>query len=744
MTTNPTPEQTVYGVVERITYFNPENGYSVVKLTPDQSYPDAEARDGTITVVGIMPEIAPGERLEISGQWVNDSRYGKQLKASTVMPSIPDDADGLVAYLSSGIVKGIGPSTAKRVVDAFGKDARHVLDNEPERLYGVLKKSLAAALIDAWNTNAGQRQAMIFLQQFGVTARMARRIYEYYGAGTVQRVKQNPYLLADDVYGIGFRRADQIAQRMGLAPDSRERMRAGVLFGLSELARDGHTYAPRAVLIDKTIEMLEYDDSKRVALAAALDAQVVAKELISDTLTVDGEAITAVYLPIFYHAERKAAERLHAMSETPSRIMKDHKKTDWPRLLSKLAAKSAIELTDQQQSAVQAALTSKLSVLTGGPGTGKTTTLRMVIEALDHGRYAFGLASPTGRAAKRLQEATGRDALTLHRMLGYSPAENGFAFNEEDPLPYDFVIVDEASMLDLMLFHALLRALKPDSHLLLVGDIDQLPSVGAGHVLHDVIESGAAYVTRLKTIFRQGEDSHIIVNAHRINQGDAPLMDNRSEDFYFFTTSETEDIAGWTADMVIQVVTERLVKKFNVDPIRDVQVIAPMYRGAAGVSALNEALQSALNGHAHHAQIKLGGRVMRIGDKVMQTKNNYERDVFNGDIGYVRAIDPKAQTLTVEIDGRWVEYDHDTANDELILAYCISTHRSQGSEYPVVVMPILTQHYMMLQRNLLYTAVTRAKQVCVLIGDRKAVYMAVKNNKVSERFSGLLPRLQQA
>ncbi len=573
---------------------------------------------------------------------------------------------------------------------------------------------------------------------------MARRIYAYYGSSTVAHVKQNPYLLADDIFGIGFRRADQIAQRMGLAPDSRERMRAGVLYALSELARDGHTYAPRSVLLDKALHLLAYGNSHRTALAAVLDAQIAAREVVQATLTVNGQEVEALYLPIFHKAEKNAAERLLALGAARSPIIKHHTRTQWDKFLSELAEKNDIDLSEQQRGAVKAALTSKLSVLTGGPGTGKTTTLRMVINALEHGKYKFALASPTGRAAKRLQEATGHDAYTLHRLLGFAPSEGRFTFDEDTPLPHEFVIVDEASMLDLMLFNALLKALKPEAHLMLVGDVDQLPSVGAGNVLRDVIDSGVAHVTRLQTIFRQSENSHIIVNAHRINQGEAPYMDNRSEDFFFFTTSDTDNLPDWTADMVIQVVSERLVKKFGVDPIRDVQVIAPMYRGSAGVNALNEALQAALNGDSKLAQAQIGGRVFRLGDKVMQTKNNYEREVFNGDIGYVRAIDPKDSVLKVEIDGRWVEYDYDSAADELILAYCISTHRSQGSEYPIVVMPILTQHYMMLQRNLLYTAVTRAKRACVLIGDRRAVLMAVKNNKVAERYSGLLPRLRNA
>jgi exodeoxyribonuclease V alpha subunit len=410
---------------------------------------------------------------------------------------------------------------------------------------------------------------------------------------------------------------------------------------------------------------------------------------------------------------------------------------NWNTFLKALAQKGEIKLTEQQQDAVKAALTTKVSVLTGGPGTGKTTTLRMVIEALNAKDLTFLLASPTGRAAKRLSEATDEPASTIHRLLEYSPT--GFFSRDEDaPLDADMIIVDESSMIDIMLFYALLRAINPGTHVMLVGDVDQLPSVGAGNVLHDVIDSGIAHVTRLNVIFRQSEDSHIIVNAHRVNKGDAPIMDNsRTKDFFFFR--ENDPVKA--AELVVDIVRNRLPNKFEVHPINDVQVIAPMYRGSAGVNNLNEILQQALNSDSHLAEKKLGGRIFRVGDKVMQTKNNYDKEVFNGDIGRVRGIDHNEGFMEVSIDGRIIIYDWNEA-DELIHAYCISTHRSQGSEYPVVVLPLMTQHYMMLQRNLLYTAITRAKKLVVLVGNPQAVHIAVGNNKVAERYSGLLARLK--
>jgi exodeoxyribonuclease V alpha subunit len=724
---------TLTGTIERITFFNEENGYTVLKLTPEgKPMPGAAARDGTVTVVGAMPELAPGEMAEFSGSWFKDPRWGLQFKAEMVRPMVPATEDGIVNYLSSGIVRGIGPVTARKIVDHFGADTLTILDREPTRIEDVpgIKSSLAKALAVAWSENHAVRQSMIFLQGYGISARMAVKIHGEYGTQTVKIVQDDPYRLADDVFGIGFIKADAIAQKMGVPSDSPGRMRAGMFYALNKLAMEGHTYAPRKLLLETAAELLKVDDPIR--LAVALDGQLAADHLLSDT--IDGEQ--AIYLPIFYHSETGSADRLREIAQGRSTMASVWKQKKWKSFLAELAEKNNVALTEQQQSAVQAALTTKVSVLTGGPGTGKTTTLRMVINALLAEKRTFRLASPTGRAAKRLTEATGEQASTIHRMLGYAP-DGGFELDEDDPLDADMIIVDESSMIDLILFYNLLKAIRPESHLLLVGDVDQLPSVGAGNVLRDVIDSELAYVTRLETIFRQSEDSLIVTNAHRVNHGEMPDMRNQSADFFFFKEEDPER----AADLLVDIVQNRLPNKFGIDPIHDVQVIAPMYRGPVGVTALNDLLQAALNSDLGVAEKRIGGRLFRVGDKVMQIKNNYEKEVFNGDIGRVHSINYDDNQLEVIIDERYIEYDFSEI-DELTHAYCISTHRSQGGEYPIVVIPLMTQHYMMLQRNLLYTAITRAKKVAVLVGMPRAVHLAVNNNKVSERYSGLLQRLR--
>ncbi len=725
------------GSVERITYYNEESGYSVVKIKADKRYPTAEARDGTITVVGVMPEPGVGTNMQFDGSWVDDPRYDKQFRAEMTTPLMPTTEAGIVGYLSSGIVKGIGPKTAQKIVDYFGSETIDVLDRQPERLSEVpgLKRELAKILKIAWAENQAVRQTMIFLQGYGVSSKMATRIFQHYGSDTINKVKENPFALADEVFGIGFMRADEIARNMGLERDSQHRIRAGLHYALNQLAKEGHVYMPRPALVEKAGQMLGIDNYELIE--AVLGSEIFVNKLVGEKLELpDGGDIEAVYLWSFYHAERSAAHRLRDLTEFPSPITEEARTINWKAFLRDLAAENQIDLTDQQQGAVKAALTNKVSVLTGGPGTGKTTTLRMVIQALEELDFKFALASPTGRAAKRLSDATEHPASTIHRMLGYVPGE-GFVYDEDQPLDVDMLIVDEASMIDLLLFFDLLKALKPETHLMLVGDVDQLPSVGAGNVLRDVIESGIAHVTRLQMIFRQDENSHIVVNAHRINNGDAPYMDNNSKDFYFF--GEEDPVRA--AELIVDIVKNRLPNKFGVDPLDEVQVIAPMYRGPVGVHALNEALQKALNGDQRVAEKQLGGRLFRAGDKVMQTRNNYDKEVFNGDIGRISGIDFEDQTLEIVFDNQYVFYEFGEA-DELIHAYCISTHRSQGSEYPVVVMPLMTQHYMMLQRNLLYTAVTRAKKMVVLVGSRRAVHMAVQNNKVAERYSGLLQRLR--
>ncbi|MEO8609261.1 MAG: ATP-dependent RecD-like DNA helicase [Chloroflexota bacterium] len=729
---------TLTGTIERITFYNDENGYTVLKMTPDEKQqPGATARDGTIAVVGSMPELAPGESVEFTGSWFNDPRWGMQFRAEMVRPVIPSSEDGIVNYLSSGLVKGIGPRTAQKIYDHFGEDTLKILEREPSRLDEVpgLKTDLAKRLITAWAENQAVRNTMIFLQGYGISSRMAVRIHNEYGGETVQKVKDDPFRLADEVFGIGFIKADVIAQNMGVELDAPVRIRAGLHYALNKLASEGNTYAPRHLLLSTAAELLGIERSTRIS--AALEGQIVAGELMADKTIFDenGETVDAIYLPTYYYSEKGSSKMLRAIVDTPSSLTSAWKTVKWDNFLAELARKNNVSLSDQQQGAVKAALTTKVSVLTGGPGTGKTTTLQMVINALLWAKRGFKLASPTGRAAKRLSEATGQQASTIHRMLGYAP-DGGFELDEDQPLDADMVIVDEASMLDLTLFYNLLKAIRPSTHLMLVGDVDQLPSVGAGNVLRDVIDSGVAHVTRLDTIFRQSEDSLIVVNAHLVNHGEAPNLSNKSADFFFFR--EEDPLAA--AELIVDIVQNRLPNKFGVDPLEDVQVIAPMYRGPAGVNSLNEALQAALNGSSRKAEKRIAGRLFRAGDKVMQIKNNYEKEVFNGDIGRIRGIQLDDNYIEVFMDGRIVEYDF-TEAEELTHAYCISTHRSQGAEYPVVVIPLLTQHYMMLQRNLLYTAITRAKKTCVLVGSTKAIHMAVNNNKVSERYSGLLARL---
>ena len=731
------PEE-IAGAIERVTYYNEENGYSVIKIMPDKRVPRAQARDGTITVVGAMPLLSEGESAQFVGEWVNDSRYGMQFRAERAIPVAPETAKGIISYLSSGIVKGIGPRTAEKIVDHLGEKTITILDSEPERIHEVpgLKPKLAENLIEVWANNRVMRNTLIYLQGLGISAKFARRVWNEYRENTQRIIENNPYQLAQDVFLIGFRKADQIARSMGLQLDDVHRLRAGLHYALEELSREGHTFAPREALLEKAADLLGIEDLSM--LSVALKGQISAQKLKLDRLhdPSQPEAMEAIYLPRFHRAETEATTMLGHITGSTSLIMRDHLDANWSRFLGDLSARNNVSLSPLQQSAVRAALSSKVSVLTGGPGTGKTTTLQMLINALGEGDYQFKLASPTGRAAKRLAEATGVEASTIHRLLGVS-GDGGFEHDESNRLPVDMVVVDEASMLDLWLFHSLLKALQQTTHLLLVGDVDQLPSVGAGNVLRDVIGSGIASVTRLTQIFRQDDASHIVSNAHRINQGKQPVSDNVSSDFFFFNISEPEEVA----DMLVDIVKRRIPERWEYDPVQDIQVIAPMYRGAAGVNNLNERLQAELNGDSRQAQVKLGNRVFRVGDKVMQTRNNYDKDVFNGDIGFIDSIDDSDNSLEIEMDGGYVGYDF-SETDDLMLAYCISTHRSQGSEYPVVVMPILTQHYMMLQRNLLYTAITRAKQLVILVGTRKALHIAVNNNKVAERHSGLLHRLR--
>jgi len=740
------------GSVERITFYNPENGYTVLRLRPEvsrgQRLPGVSF-DGLATVVGNLPELSPGEHLRLQGSWDTHPKHGKQFKVEVCEQVLPGSVAGIESYLGSGLIKGIGPRLAERIVASFREKTFEIIEGQPERLLEVPGIGLdrTGKITAAWEEQKQVKEIMIFLHGHGIGTNLAVKIYKTYGDKALETVKANPYQLERDIYGVGFKTADRIAQALGLAPEHPSRIEAGIVFALNELINDGHVYAPRDLLSKRAVELLEVPAE---LIAPALERLTQDERIHPELLPLDDRGknsqtqkaaeaggayggIPVIYLTPLYFGEKGVAERLQALGEAANLTYATNQ-LPFPDE----------HLSEQQQSAVQMALSHPVSVLTGGPGTGKTTCLKALITALEALHKRFALASPTGRAAKRLSEATGHPAKTIHRLLEFSPVE-GFKHNQESPLNVDFLIVDEASMLDLLLTNNLLKALRPGTHLLLVGDVDQLPSVGAGDVLRDLIASGVAPVTRLTTIFRQAANSQIITNAHRINQGKLPIFSNNlpnpgqggSGDFFLFPAEDAASAADW----VVAVVTERIPQKFGFDPVREIQVLAPIYRGPAGVMALNERLQEKLNPPAANKhERRLFGVTFRAGDKVMQTRNNYDKDVYNGDIGFIRGMDGIEHTLSVDFEGRAATYDWNEV-DELTLAYVVSVHKAQGSEFPAVVMPLVAQHYMMLQRNLLYTAITRARKLCVLAGNQRAIGMAVRNNKVTQRFTALEWRL---
>ena len=746
---------TLSGSVIRITYFNEENSYTVLRLKPNQTNVPGLSRDGLATVVGNLPEISPGEHLSLEGRWSTHPQYGKQFTVEVCRQTLPATIEGLKRYLGSGLIQGIGPQLAERIVDHFEKDTLEVIEEQPQQLSEVpgIGTKRSHMITQAWEEQKEIKEIMLFLHSHGVSTNLSVKIYKAYGEESLAVVQQDPYQLERDIHGIGFKTADSIAQNLGLPTDHPSRMEAGVIYTLNEMINEGHVYAPRSPLTDRALELLEADPD---LIDEALERLVKENRIRVDQIPLHEEVppstkhsnepggtpaqhTTALYLTPFYHAETGVAERLKTLSGHLLSRLSDIP----PAFVEKERAlrEGPINLSAQQQSAVHTALSHPVSVLTGGPGTGKTTCLKYLISILDDQEKRYALASPTGRAAKHLSLATDRPASTLHRLLGYSPLK-GFKHNRRNPLPVDIVVVDEASMLDLLLTYNLLKALEAGTHLLLVGDVDQLPSVGAGNVLHDIIASGIAPVTRLKAIFRQAADSHIITNAHRINQGKMPFFpqrsqDERAPDFYRFPAEDAEEAGDWIIDLV----SERIPKEFGVHPVEDIQVLSPMYRGAAGVDALNQRLQEVLNPAAStKLERSLLGSLYRQGDKVMQTQNNYPKNVYNGDIGTLQDMNAVEQTLTVDFDGASVEYEWHEA-DQLVLAYAVSVHKAQGGEFPAVVLPLVTQHYILLQRNLLYTAITRAQKLCVLAGNMRAIAIAVKNNKVAHRHSALDWRL---
>ena len=723
------------GSVERITFYNPENGYTVLRLHVEKGVGKIPGRSDMVTVTGNLPVLTAGEYLRLQGKWVKHPRHGLQFQSEICDLSQPATLAGIQRYLGSGLIKGIGPRLAERIVSRFGEQTLEIIENQPEKLVEVadIGPKRLVMIARAWQEQKQVKEIMLFLHSYGVSTNLAIKIYKHYGAQAIDVVQRDPYRLAQDIYGIGFKTADKIAQAIGLAKEHPSRIEAGVVFAMNEMVNEGHVFAPQENLFERSMSLLEVSPDQ---VQAAVGRLICEERLYEDRLPFLSEYSpsnleqkqVAFYLPAFYYCEVGITERiLDLAGALPSRL------SNLPPLFLQLER----SLSEEQQTGIRMALNHPLSVLTGGPGTGKTTCLKSLIALMDANHKRYALASPTGRAAKRLSEATGRPASTIHRLLGYSPGE-GFKFNEQHPLDLDLLVIDEASMIDLMLMHNLLKALKTGTHLLLVGDVDQLPSVGAGDVLRDLIASEVAPVTRLSVIFRQAQGSSIITNAHRINQGEMPIFPVDKTDFFLFPAEKPEDAARW----VQEVVYERMPRKFGLHARDQIQVLVPMYRGAVGVNTLNDRLQAILNPPAAHKTEKaLFGQVFRIGDKVMQLQNNYEKDVFNGDIGWVVKIDPDEQELVVEFEGRRVLFDWSEA-DQLTLAYAISVHKSQGSEFPAVVIPVVTAHYLMLQRNLLYTAITRARQICVLVGSKRAIAIAVRNNQVAKRFSALKWRLQ--
>ncbi len=727
------PPERLEGTLERVTFHNEENGYTVGRIR-------TAGRGQEVTIVGPLPTAHLGASLLLTGSWTTHPQYGRQFLISQAEEKLPATVEGIRRYLGSGLIRGVGPVTAERVVDHFGLDTLTVIDEQPERLWEVpgVGPKRAATIARAWQEQRQIKQIMLFLQSHGVATGLAVRIYKAYGEQAADVVRQDPYRLAREVYGIGFLSADRIAQGLGLAKDAPQRIEAGLGFALGTLADEGHCFAPRARLSQAAARLLELPVEQ---VDPAVDRQVAAGHLVDGSLAPPEEPGAAwIYLPPFFHAESGLARRLLQHLARPEDRLGAFRALDWPAAFAWLDARLPQPLAERQRDAVRLALCHKICVITGGPGTGKTTTVRAILELLQAKGGSLRLAAPTGRAAKRLAETSGLEARTLHRLLEFSPGEGmGFKRNEEHPLDTDLLVVDEVSMVDLLLMNHLSKALASGTHLVLVGDVDQLPSVGAGNVLRDLIASGRVPTVALDQIFRQAAQSHIVVNAHRINQGQMPVLEKDSQDFFLFPAQEAQEAARWVVDLVCR----RIPSRFGLDPLEDIQVLSPMHRGAAGVAALNEALQAALNPPAPgRAELRTGGRILRVGDRLMQLRNNYEKEVFNGDLGRLTALELEEQEAVVTVEGREVRYDF-AELDELTHAYAISTHKSQGSEYAAVVMTLLPGHHVMLQRNLLYTGVTRARRLCVLVGARSALARALKNDAVAARHTGLAGRLKK-
>lgn len=700
-------------VIEHITYQNQENGYSVMKVKV-KDYSDL------VTLVGNLLDVPVGAVLLCDGDWKVDKKYGRQFVCETWEEVMPATVYGIEKYLGSGLVKGIGPKFAHLIVEKFGTETIEIIEDNIERLREVprIGKRRVEKIRESWEKQKDIKNVMLFLQQYGVSTAYAAKIYRQYGKESIDKVQDNPYRLADDIWGIGFKTADSIASKMGYEKNDLRRCKSGISYTLNELSNEGHVYAVEEQLIETAKKLLEADEEPI--------RQAVTEMIASEDLIREDEAI---YLPPFYHSERGTAKKLLALlqDQTPTLF---GLKAD----IKAIEKVSGIEYDEVQIAAIKQAVRSKVMVLTGGPGTGKTTTTQGIIAAYKTAGMRILLAAPTGRASKRMSEATGMEAKTIHRLLEFNP-QDGYKRNDENPLEGDALIVDECSMIDIILMYNLMKAIPENMRLVLVGDIDQLPSVGAGNVLRDIIDSEKIPVVRLTRIFRQAQSSRIVMSTHAINQGRYPDTSNgKQTDFFFIKNEEPEQVA----EEIVKLVKHRLPKAYN-QPLNNIQVLTPMQRSVVGATNLNMMLQQALN--TSNLGISRGGTTYKLGDRVMQVRNNYDKNVFNGDVGIVEQVSMEDRTLFVRFDDNLVEYEASEL-DEVTLAYATTIHKAQGSEYPIVVIPILMTHFVMLQRNLIYTGITRAKKICVLIGQPKALAYAIRNLTVTKRNTKLKERLR--
>ncbi len=713
--------ETLQAVIDKIIFHNEENGFTVIRCRRDEEDDDGQL----FSAVGVTANIRTGATVSLTGEWKVNARFGKQFSFDSYEEVLPVTTEGIEKYLSSKLVEGIGTKFAKRIVKQFGEKTLEVIENTPEELAKVpgLGKGRIQKITSSWEKHNGIRKVMLFLQSHHISTSQATKIYNTYGHNSIRAVTENPYQLADSIWGIGFKTADQIAENLGFDKEKYVRLRSGLLYTLNRMAEEGHCYAPRAVLLQKGQELLSVEQP---LLEATLNQMIQEEDVVEDKSEAGQDGI---YLSEYYEAEVSVARRLKEILQAGGLVVPTE------GLAQQLTTGEDVPYDPVQIQAILQAVQSKILILTGGPGTGKTTTTQGIIKAFQKSRAKVLLAAPTGRAAKRLSEATKLEAKTIHRLLEYKPIE-GYLHNEASPLLGDVLIVDECSMIDILLMDNLLKAVPDIMTLILVGDVDQLPSVGAGNVLRDLIASGAFPVVRLTKIFRQAQTSRIIMNAHRINEGQVPDLSNGKNSDFFFEEKTTPEEA---VESIVELVKNRLPGYYHVQP-SEIQVLTPMQRGEAGVINLNQVLQQALNPGGSY--IQHGAVQFRLNDKVMQIRNNYDKDVFNGDIGQIVKVEEETKELVVLFDRQSVPYEVEEL-DELVLAYATTIHKAQGSEYPIVVMPVLMSHYVMLQRNLLYTGVTRAKKCMVMVGDRKAVHAAVQNTSVVRRYTMLASRIQE-